>query len=165
MRLGAHPLTHDPLLCTGKNGDRLQFDSVKVKLVSVTIFSPFRFCTCPMVTHVLPFLMIEIVEYLDSRGYGPFEKWFERLSAAAAAKVTTALVRIEQGNFSNTKGVGAGVYECRVDFGPGYRIYFGKDGKTVVILLGGGTKKRQNKDIQAAQKCWDEYKERKAKET
>ena len=73
--------------------------------------------------------------------------------------------RIEHGNFSTTKGVGAGVYECRIDFGPGYRIYFGKDGETVVILLAGGTKKRQNEDILAAQKQWNDYKERKAKET
>jgi putative addiction module killer protein len=71
---------------------------------------------------------------------------------------------MEQGNFSNTKGVGAGVYESRIDFGPGYRVYFGKDGDVVVVLLGGGTKKRQNKDILAAQECWKEYKLRKSKE-
>lgn len=61
---------------------------------------------------------------------------------AAAVKVTTAVHRMEQGNFSNVKGVGAGVYEYRIDFGPGYRIYFGKDGDRLVILLAGGTKKR-----------------------
>ena len=58
---------------------------------------------------------------------------------------------MEQGNWSNTKGVGAGLYEYKIDFGPGYRIYFGRDGERIVILIGGGTKKRQNKDIQAAQ--------------
>jgi putative addiction module killer protein len=109
--------------------------------------------------------MITIREYLDPRGRSPFAKWFESLNARAAAKVTTALVRIEQGNFSNTKGVGAGVYECRIDFGPGYRIYFGKDGDTIVILIGGGTKKHQNKDILAGHECWNDYKKRKAKET
>jgi putative addiction module killer protein len=81
----------------------------------------------------------------------------------AAAKVTTALVRLEQGNVSNAKGVGAGVYECRIDFGPGYRAYFGKDGATLVILPGGGTKKRQNKDIQTALDHWKDYKHRKEK--
>ena len=118
-----------------------------------------------MVTHKLPLLMVAIREYLDARGRSPFAKWFNALNSPAAAKVTTALVRIEHGNFSTTKGVGAGVYECRIDFGPGYRIYFGKDGETVVILLAGGTKKRQNEDILAAQKHWNDYKERKAKET
>jgi putative addiction module killer protein len=68
---------------------------------------------------------------------------------------------MQQGNFSNVKGVGAGVYEYKVDFGPGYRIYFGKDGEHIVILIAGGTKKRQQKDIVAAQKCWADFKRRK----
>jgi len=95
--------------------------------------------------------MITIREYLDVNGRSIFAKWFEELNAPAAAKVTTALVRIEQGNFSNAKSVGSGVYEYKIDFGPGYRIYFGKDGETIVILLGGGTKKHQDKDIEIAQ--------------
>ena len=117
-----------------------------------------------MVTHTLPLFMITIREYLDSGGHSPFAKWFERLNAQAAAKVATGLIRIEQGNFSNTKGVGAGLYEFRIDFGPGYRIYLGKDGDTVAILLGGGTKKRQSQDILAARGCWNDYKQRKSKE-
>ena len=95
--------------------------------------------------------MITIREYLDVNGRSIFAKWFEGLNAPAAAKVTTALVRIEQGNFSNIKSVGSGVYEYKIDFSPGYRIYFGKDGETIVILLGGGTKKHQDKDIEIAQ--------------
>ena len=87
--------------------------------------------------------MIEIREYIDREGGNPYAKWFNRLNAPAAAKVVTALVRMEQGNLSNAKGVGAGVFECRIDFGPGYRVYFGKDGDTLIILLGGGIKKRQ----------------------
>ncbi len=118
-----------------------------------------------MVTYQLLLLMITIREYVDRGGCSPFAKWFENLNAPAAAKVTTALIRIEQGNFSNIKGIGAGVYECRIDFGPGYRVYFGKDGDTLVILVGGGTKKHQSKDILAAHGCWIDYKERKAKET
>ena len=87
--------------------------------------------------------MVTIREYLDSNGRSPYAKWFNRLNAQAAAKVATALIRMEQGNFSTSKGVGEGVFECRIDFGPGYRIYFGKDGGNLVVLLGGGTKKRQ----------------------
>ena len=63
--------------------------------------------------------------------------WFRRLDATAAARVTMAIRRLELGNFSNVKGVGSGVFEFRIDFGPGYRVYFGKDGATIVILLGG----------------------------
>ena len=88
--------------------------------------------------------MIEVREYLDAEGKSPYAKWFDRLNVAAAVKVTTAVHRMEQGNFSNVKGVGAGVYEFRIDFGPGYRIYFGKDGDRLVIVLAGGTKKRQD---------------------
>ena len=86
--------------------------------------------------------MITIREYIDADGRSPYAKWFNRLNAPAAAKIATAIVRMEQGNLSNSKGIGEGVFECRIDFGPGYRIYFGKDGDTLVILLGGGTKKR-----------------------
>ena len=75
--------------------------------------------------------------------------------------VTTALYRLGLGNFSNVKGVGRGVFECRVDFGPGYRIYFGKDGEQIVILLCGGSKLRQKNDIELAQKLWLDYKRRK----
>ncbi len=109
--------------------------------------------------------MIEIREYIATQGRSPYARWFDGLNARAAAKVATALVRIEQGNLSNAKGVGAGVSEYRIEFGPGYRVYFGKDGDTLIILLGGGTKKRQQKDIEAAQDLWREYKQRKRQET
>ncbi len=109
--------------------------------------------------------MIEIKEYLDDQGRSPYAKWFNSLNAQAAAKVVTALSRIGQGNLSNVKGVGEGVFEYRIGFGPGYRVYFGKDGATLVILLGGGTKKRQQKDIEAAQALWQDYKRRKKQET
>lgn len=78
---------------------------------------------------------------------------------------TIALTRMEQGNFSQATGVGEGVYEYKIDFGPGYRIYFGKDGERLVILIGGGTKKRQQKDIASARECWAAYKRRKKRET
>ncbi len=118
-----------------------------------------------MVTYVLPSLIIAIREYLDPKGLSPFASWFGSLDAAAAAKVTTTLARIEQGNSSSVQGVGAGVYESRIDFGHGYRVYFGKEGETIVILLGGGTRKRQSKDILSTQEYWMDYKARKAKET
>jgi putative addiction module killer protein len=68
---------------------------------------------------------------------------------------------MEQGNFSNVKSVGEGVLEYRIDFGPGYRVYFGRDGDTIVILLTGGTKKRQQRDIEAAHGYWQDYKKAK----
>ena len=108
---------------------------------------------------------MKIVEYLDGKGRSPFESWFQRINAQAAAKVTTALVRLEGGNTSNTKSIGGSVYELKIDFGPGYRLYFGYDGPKVVILLAGGTKKRQDKDINTAKKRWADYKTRKKKET
>jgi putative addiction module killer protein len=108
--------------------------------------------------------MVTIREYLDLNGRSPYAKWFNRLNASAAAKVATAVIRMEQGNFSTSKGVGNGVFECRIDFGPGYRIYFGKDGDNLVILLGGGSKKRQQKDIDLAKVLWKEYKRRKRQE-
>ena len=104
---------------------------------------------------------MEILEYEDGEGRSPFGEWFEDLDAIAAAKVTVALARLEQGNTSNVKGVGQGVSEIKIDFGPGYRVYFGKDGGVLVILVGGGTKKRQELDIAAAQERWQDYKDRK----
>lgn len=108
--------------------------------------------------------MLEIKEYLDATGRSPYGKWFNRLNAAAAAKVATAVQRMALGNLSNVKSVGAGVQEFRIDFGPGYRIYLGRDGDRIVILLAGGTKKRQDDDIAAAQSYWKDYKHRKRRE-
>jgi putative addiction module killer protein len=109
--------------------------------------------------------MVDLRDYVAANGHRQFADWFDSLHAEAAAKVIVGLTRMEQGNFSNTKGVGSGVHEYKIDFGPGYRIYFGKDGNTIVILLGGGTKKRQKMDIQAAQANWADYKKRKKRET
>ena len=71
-----------------------------------------------------------------------------------------AIARLEQGNLSNVKGVGEGVLEYRINFGPGYRVYFGRDGETLVILLTGGTKKRQQRDISMAIELWADYRRR-----
>ena len=104
---------------------------------------------------------MQVVEYLDLGANSPFARWFDGLNAEAAAKVTTALTRIEQGNLSNAKSIRGGVHEYRIDFGPGYRVYFGREGDTLIILLGGGTKKRQQQDIEAAHVRWTDYKRRK----
>ncbi|HSB16472.1 MAG TPA: type II toxin-antitoxin system RelE/ParE family toxin [Bryobacteraceae bacterium] len=104
---------------------------------------------------------IAIREFLETSGRSPFGRWFEGLNAVAAARVTIALARLGQGNFSNVEGVGAGVFEIKIDFGPGYRVYFGKDDERIVVLLGGSAKKRQSAAIAAAQAAWVEYKRRK----
>ena len=103
---------------------------------------------------MLPGAMLVVREYVDERGRRPFARWFDGLDARAAAKVTVILSRIEMGNLSYVKSVGGGVLECRIDWGPGYRIYLGRDGETLVILLAGGTKRRQQADITAAQERW-----------
>ena len=102
--------------------------------------------------------MPQIIEFLNSAGVSPFARWREKLDPATRSRVTVAVLRLEAGNFSAVKGAGEGIYELRMDFGPGYRVYFGKDGEDLVILLGGGTKKRQEADIKAAQALWQEYK-------
>ena len=108
--------------------------------------------------------MIEIREFVDAQGISPFGRWISDLDRHAAARVATALYRIETGNFSNAKGVGGGVLEYRVAFGPGYRIYFGRDGDALIILLGGGTKVRQQRDIGAAVELWREYRRNRQQE-
>ena len=92
-------------------------------------------------------IVIEIREYVDDRGTQPIRSLVDNLDAGAASRVRTALARMEAGNLSNVAGVGSGVLECRINVGPGYRIYFGRDGDTLVVLLGGGTKVRQQRDI------------------
>ena len=107
--------------------------------------------------------MLEVRYYEAADGSSPFANWFAELDAAARAKVTRALARIEQGNLSNVKSVGEGVLEYKIDFGPGYRVYFGRDGNVVVVLLTGGTKKRQQRDIKWAIALWHDYRAGKRK--
>ena len=86
---------------------------------------------------------------------------FDGLDVQAARRVTVALTRIRLGNLGVTWGVGGGVSECKIDFGPGYRVYFGLDVEALVILLCGGSKKGQSDDITAAKLYWADYKKRK----
>lgn len=102
-----------------------------------------------------------VVEYVRQDGANPYRTWFASLHAQAAAKVATATVRLELGNTSRVKWIGT-IGEYRIDWGPGYRIYLAKDGDALIILLGGGTKQRQQADVQRAMTLWAEYKARKA---
>ena len=104
--------------------------------------------------------MVKIREYVDSRGRNRFRQWHEGLDPAAAARVEIALGRIRAGNLSSLKGLGGGLLERRLHFGPGYRIYLGRDGEALVILLAGGTKARQQNDIEKARELWREYRRR-----
>ena len=104
---------------------------------------------------------IRIVEYLDAHGRSAYAKWFESLNAAAAAKAAAALYQLAAGNFSNVKGVGSGVLERKIDFGPGYRMYFAKERNTLVVLLGGSSNQRQQDAIAAAKVRWSDYRRRK----
>lgn len=101
--------------------------------------------------------VFEILEYTSDEGTSPFAEWFNSLDTKAALKVRTAIARMEAGNLGDSKSVGQGVMERRLTYGPGYRIYFGRDGDKIIILLTGGTKKRQNKDIERAQVLWQLY--------
>ncbi|BBO80790.1 hypothetical protein DSCO28_13560 [Desulfosarcina ovata subsp. sediminis] len=103
----------------------------------------------------------EIIEYTNDIDQNLFREWFFSLDAKVAAKVTTAITRLENGNTSNVKSVGGGVYEYKINFGPGYRVYFAYDGKNIILLLAGGSKRRQSKDIEAAKARWADHKVRK----
>jgi putative addiction module killer protein len=104
----------------------------------------------------------ELRTYADEQGRVPFETWILELDRQAQAKVTIALSRLERGNMSNVEAVGEGVSELKLNWGPGYRVYFGQDGRTNIILLCGGTKKRQGRDIAAAKVQWANYKLRRS---
>ena len=105
--------------------------------------------------------LYESREYVDSRGRSPFGRWFERLDTTPATKIVAVVTRMEAGNFGDHRGVGGGVLECRIHSGPGYRIYAAIDMDTLIILLGGGTKRNQQSDIANAQDRWKDYKNRK----
>ena len=103
---------------------------------------------------------MQVMEYIKEDGSSPYKKWFDSLHAQAAAKVSVAKARLELGNTSSIKWFD-GIGEYRIDWGPGYRIYLIQDGKELIILLGGGSKKHQSKDIKKAIGLYQEYKTRK----
>ncbi len=102
--------------------------------------------------------MIEVREYVDVRGHNHYSRWLLSLDMSSQFRIAAAVVRLGDGNFSAVKPEGKGISALRLNFGPGYRIYFGQDGKEIVILLAGGTKNRQQDDIDLAQRLWAEYK-------
>jgi putative addiction module killer protein len=103
---------------------------------------------------------MEILEYIKEDGSNPYKEWFDTLNVQAAAKVTVAKARMELGNTSSIKWF-SGIGEYRIDWGPGYRVYLVQDGKNLIVLFGGGTKKQQQKDINKAIELSKEYKVRK----
>ncbi|MEZ6045935.1 MAG: type II toxin-antitoxin system RelE/ParE family toxin [Planctomycetaceae bacterium] len=108
--------------------------------------------------------MPEITLYETEDGRAPFAEWFDSLNANAAAKVTTSVTRMGLGNFGDHKSVKGGVWELRIHFEKGYRLYYAKDGEDIVLLLAGGTKSRQKADIENAKQYLRDYKQRKTKE-
>jgi putative addiction module killer protein len=100
---------------------------------------------------------IEFSEYLDANGKSPFAKWFDDLDAIAAAKVRVHMTRVELGNYSNVEPIGEGLSEIKIDFGPGYRVYFRSEIGFLLLLLGGSSKKGQQKAINAAKTAWKLY--------
>jgi putative addiction module killer protein len=102
----------------------------------------------------------EIREY-EQDGRSPFGEWFDGLDAVTAARVDRYLRRLEAGNFGAVKPLREGVCEVRMDFGPGWRVYFGRAGRTLILLLGGGSKRRQAADIEAAVTRWLRYEQTK----
>ena len=101
--------------------------------------------------------MIRVVHYVTPEGIDPFDRWLRRQNTEVRARVQTRIDRIEIGNFGDHHSVGHGVSELRLDFGPGYRVYYGRDGSDLVVLLGGGDQRRQRRDIQQAQAYWSDY--------
>lgn len=104
----------------------------------------------------------ELREYLEN-GKSHYAEWFNSLDAAPAARIDRYVRRMENGNFGDSKAVGNGVRELRIDFGPGYRVYYGIDEGRIILLLGGGTKRRQSQDIRKATEKWLSYKKRREK--
>jgi putative addiction module killer protein len=103
----------------------------------------------------------ELRIYVTAEGREPFSEWLNSLRhQKARAKIRVRLDRVRLGNFGDSHPVGNGVQELRIDYGPGYRVYFGQEGMTIVLLLCGGDKHSQPKDIEAAHRYWSEYRSR-----
>jgi len=101
-------------------------------------------------------MLFRVLEFIEA-GKSPFATWFGGLDPVTAARVDRYVRRLEAGNFGNVKAIKGGISELRIDFGAGYRVYFGMEGKQIVILLGGGDKRRQARDIAIAVARWSRY--------
>lgn len=102
--------------------------------------------------------MIEVLEYITKNGEAPLSGWLRDLDVAVWARIRTRIDRLERGNFGDAKALGGGIFELRLDFGPGYRVYYGRQGTKVVILLCGGDKGSQPSDIAKAKQYWADCK-------
>ena len=103
----------------------------------------------------------QVRDYEEADGNRPFSAWFDDLEPRAAARVSNVVAKLRQGLLPNVRPVGEGVHEARIDFGPGYRVYFGADGDSLILLLAGGDKRRQDRDIAIARERWADYRARK----
>ena len=104
---------------------------------------------------------MEIKIYADAQGYAPFEQWLNQLpDRLARANIRARLTRLEAGNFGDCKPIAEGVWELRIDWGPGYRVYYAQAGKRLVLLLAGGDKRTQQADISAALANWHDWQQR-----
>ena len=107
-------------------------------------------------------MAIEIRRYCTVAGDEPFTRWLNALpDRQARARILVRLERLEVGNFGDSRYLRDGVSELRIDWGPGYRAYFGRDGEAVVVLLCGGDTRKQAADIKKAVELWNEYGDRK----
>jgi putative addiction module killer protein len=103
----------------------------------------------------------ELQIYVTEEGREPFSEWLTSLrDYKARAKIRVRLDRVRLGNFGDCHGVGGGVQELQIAYGPGYRVYLGQEGTTIVVLLCGGEKRTQTNDIETAQRYWNEYRRR-----
>ena len=99
----------------------------------------------------------QVLEYVSEEGKNPYRVWLDSLDTPVKARIQARVFRFESGNLGDYKPVGDGVWEAKFDFGPGYRVYFGIEGKMVILLLLGGDKKSQRRDIQTARRLWSDY--------
>jgi putative addiction module killer protein len=106
-------------------------------------------------------MKLTIREYITPQGKNPFRDWLKGLDIAVQARIQARVLRFEGGNLGDHKAVGGGVWEARLDFGPGYRLYFGKDGDAVILILASGDKSSQTRDIAAARRYWADFREAK----
>jgi putative addiction module killer protein len=102
-------------------------------------------------------MKLTIREFLRAEGGSPFRDWVGSLEVTVRARVQARVLHFETGNLGDCRAVGGGVWEARLMFGPGYRIYFGRNGSSVILLLLGGDKASQRKDIRDAHRFWREY--------
>ena len=102
-------------------------------------------------------MKLTIREYITAQGKSPFRDWLKSHDVGVQARIQARVLRFENGNLGDHKSVGGGVWEARLDFGPGYRLYFGKDGHSVILLLAGGDKGSQARDITAAKRYWNDF--------